>query len=183
MKTLAQKQSQILSRQSPCKSRFSYICQGEVLSGLVAYVPSYDVSLSTTVEGGRVSLITFSKLLLQVSPAIFFFYQYLPLSVGWSVIHTFRFTHRQCLCTSWNSLIWRENLQKYFGPKAYPAIAYKLCELKNLCCRNLMLWCILLAPSGALIVMMVYYISAAAAAPTFSDFQHLCLSILLQVSL
>ena len=41
----------------------------------------------------------------------------------------------------------------------------------------------LLAPTGALVVMMVYYISAAAAAATFSDFEHLCLSILLQVSL
>ena len=41
---------------------------------------------------------------------------------------------------------------------------------------------ILLAPTGALVLMMVYYISAAAAA-TFSDFEHLCLSILLQVSL
>ena len=40
----------------------------------------------------------------------------------------------------------------------------------------------LLAPTGALVLMMVYYISAAAAA-TFSDFEHLCLSILLQVSL
>ena len=38
-----------------------------------------------------------------------------------------------------------------------------------------------LAPTGALVLMMVYYISAAAA--TFSDFEHLCLSILLQVSL
>ena len=43
----------------------------------------------------------------------------------------------------------------------------------------------LLAPTGALVLMMVYYISAAAAAAaaTFSDFEHLCLSILLQVSL
>ena len=41
---------------------------------------------------------------------------------------------------------------------------------------------ILLAPTGALVLMMVYDISAAAAA-TFSDFEHLCLSILLQVSL
>ena len=40
---------------------------------------------------------------------------------------------------------------------------------------------VLLAPTGALVLMTVYYISAAAA--TFSDFEHLCLSILLQVSL
>ena len=39
----------------------------------------------------------------------------------------------------------------------------------------------LLAPTGALVLMMVYYISEAA--PTFSDLEHLCLSILLQVSL
>ena len=38
----------------------------------------------------------------------------------------------------------------------------------------------LLAPTGALVLMMVHYISAVA---TFSDFEHLCLSILLQVSL
>ena len=42
----------------------------------------------------------------------------------------------------------------------------------------------LLAPTGALVLMMVRDISAAAAAAaTFSDFEHLCLSILLQVSL
>ena len=43
-----------------------------------------------------------------------------------------------------------------------------------------------LAPTGALVLMMVYYISiraADSAAATFSDFEHLCLSILLQVSL
>ena len=40
----------------------------------------------------------------------------------------------------------------------------------------------LLAPTGALILMMVRDISVAAA-PAFSDFEHLCLSILLQVSL
>ena len=39
----------------------------------------------------------------------------------------------------------------------------------------------LLAPTGALILMMVRDISVAA--PAFSDFEHLCLSILLQVSL
>ena len=38
----------------------------------------------------------------------------------------------------------------------------------------------LLAPTGALVLMMVYYISIN---PLFSDFEHLCLSILLQVSL
>ena len=42
-------------------------------------------------------------------------------------------------------------------------------------------WQAFLAPTGALVLMMVYYISAAAA--TFSDFEHLCLSILLQMSL
>ena len=45
---------------------------------------------------------------------------------------------------------------------------------------SLLTLAILLAPTGALVLMMVYYISAAA---TFSDFEHLCLSILLQVSL
>ena len=39
----------------------------------------------------------------------------------------------------------------------------------------------LLAPTGALVLMMVYYISKAA--PTFSDLEQLCLSILLEVSL
>ena len=38
----------------------------------------------------------------------------------------------------------------------------------------------LLAPTGALVLLMVHYISAVA---TFSDFEYLCLSILLQVSL
>ena len=42
------------------------------------------------------------------------------------------------------------------------------------------LWFSLLAPTGALILMMVRDISVA---PAFSDFEHLCLSILLQVSL
>ena len=41
---------------------------------------------------------------------------------------------------------------------------------------------LLLAPTGALVLMMVYCIYIRAAA-TFSDFEHLCLSILLQVSL
>ena len=41
----------------------------------------------------------------------------------------------------------------------------------------------LLAPTGALVLMMVRDISAAAVVATFSDFEHLCLSILLQVSL
>ena len=40
---------------------------------------------------------------------------------------------------------------------------------------------VLLAPTGALILMMVRDISVAV--PAFSDFEHLCLSILLQVSL
>ena len=39
----------------------------------------------------------------------------------------------------------------------------------------------LLAPTGALVLMMVYDIYIYP--PTFSDFEHLCLSILLQVSL
>ena len=39
----------------------------------------------------------------------------------------------------------------------------------------------LLAPTGALVLTMVYDISIYPA--TFSDFEHLCLSILLQVSL
>ena len=38
----------------------------------------------------------------------------------------------------------------------------------------------LLAPTGALVLMMVYCIYIYS--PTFSDFEHLCLSILLQVS-
>ena len=38
----------------------------------------------------------------------------------------------------------------------------------------------LLAPTGALVLMMVYYIYIRT---TFSDVEHLCLSILLQVSL
>ena len=40
---------------------------------------------------------------------------------------------------------------------------------------------VLLAPTGALVLMMVRDISVAA--PAFSDFEHLCLSILSQVSL
>ena len=46
------------------------------------------------------------------------------------------------------------------------------------------LWQYLLAPSGALIVMMVYYIYIYTYIQvTFSDFEHLSLSIMLQVSL
>ena len=42
---------------------------------------------------------------------------------------------------------------------------------------------LLLAPTGALVLMMVYDIYIYIYPPTFSDFEHLCLSILLQVSL
>ena len=43
----------------------------------------------------------------------------------------------------------------------------------------------LLSPTGALVLMMVYYIYIYISIypATFSDFEHLCLSILLQVSL
>ena len=48
---------------------------------------------------------------------------------------------------------------------------------------TIFIWSILLlAPTGALILMMVYYIYIYIRT-TFSDFEHLCLSILLQVSL
>ena len=49
----------------------------------------------------------------------------------------------------------------------------------------LLLLSFLLAPTGALVLMMVYYIYIYISIypATFSDFEHLCLSILLQVSL
>ena len=62
------------------------------------------------------------------------------------------------------------SLEKYF----FVFISFTFCSL--LC---------LLAPTGALVLMMVYYIYIYLSIypATFSDFEHLCLSILLQVSL
>ena len=54
-------------------------------------------------------------------------------------------------------------------------------ELRRTKFENMKFQMSLLAPTGALILMMVRDISVAA--PAFSDFEHLCLSILLQVSL